>query len=137
MPVYTIRHSPALHGEAQINTSKNAVLPILAAALLCSSPVTIHRAPRLTDVDHMLRVLTDCGARIERQDRDITIYPAALRQPREPQNLHSLRASILVLGPLCVQLGEAIVPLPGGCAIGQRPVDIHLNGLRAMGAETE
>ena len=92
MPVYTIRHSPALHGEAQINTSKNAVLPILAAALLCSSPVTIHRAPRLTDVDHMLRVLTDCGARIERQDRDITIYPAALRQPREPQNLHSLRA---------------------------------------------
>ena len=126
MPVYTIRHSPALHGEAQINTSKNAVLPILAAALLCSSPVTIHRAPRLTDVDHMLRVLTDCGARIERQDRDITIYPAALRQPREPQNLHSLRASILV-----------IVPLPGGCAIGQRPVDIHLNGLRAMGAETE
>ena len=91
MPVYTIRHSPALHGEAQINTSKNAVLPILAAALLCSSPVTIHRAPRLTDVDHMLRVLTDCGARIERQDRDITIYPAALRQPREPQNLHSLR----------------------------------------------
>ena len=137
MPVYTIRHSPALHGEAQINTSKNAVLPILAAALLCSSPVTIHRAPRLTDVDHMLRVLTDCGARIERQDRDITIYPAALRQPREPQNLHSLRASILVLGPLCVRLGEAIVPLPGGCAIGQRPVDIHLNGLRAMGAETE
>ena len=117
--------------------SKNAVLPILAAALLCSSPVTIHRAPRLTDVDHMLRVLTDCGARIERQDRDITIYPAALRQPREPQNLHSLRASILVLGPLCVRLGEAIVPLPGGCAIGQRPVDIHLNGLRAMGAETE
>ena len=104
MPVYTIRHSPALHGEAQINTSKNAVLPILAAALLCSSPVTIHRAPRLTDVDHMLRVLTDCGARIERQDRDITIYPAALRQPREPQNLHSLRASILVLGPLCVRL---------------------------------
>lgn len=137
MPVYTIRHSPALHGEAQINTSKNAVLPILAAALLCSSPVTIHRAPRLTDVDHMLRVLTDCGARIGRQDRDITIYPAALRQPREPQNLHSLRASILVLGPLCVRLGEAIVPLPGGCAIGQRPVDIHLNGLRAMGAETE
>ena len=61
----------------------------------------------------------------------------ALRQPREPQNLHSLRASILVLGPLCVRLGEAIVPLPGGCAIGQRPVDIHLNGLRAMGAETE
>ena len=93
MPVYTIRHSPALHGEAQINTSKNAVLPILAAALLCSSPVTIHRAPRLTDVDHMLRVLTDCGARIERQDRDITIYPAALRQPREPQNLHSLRGA--------------------------------------------
>ena len=137
MPVYTIRHSPALHGEAQINTSKNAVLPILAAALLCSSPVTIHRAPRLTDVDHMLRVLMDCGARIERQDRDITIYPAALRQPQEPQNLHSLRASILVLGPLCVRLGEAIVPLPGGCAIGQRPVDIHLNGLRAMGAETE
>ena len=133
MPVYTIRHSPALHGEAQINTSKNAVLPILAAALLCSSPVTIHRAPRLTDVDHMLRVLMDCGARIERQDRDITIYPAALRQPQEPQNLHSLRASILVLGPLCVP----IVPLPGGCAIGQRPVDIHLNGLRAMGAETE
>lgn len=137
MPVYTITHSPALHGEAQVNTAKNAVLPILAAALLCSSPVTIHQVPHLTDVDSMLKVLSACGMRVQRSGTDVILHASNLRQPQDAQSLHRLRASILVLGPLCVRLGEAVVPLPGGCAIGQRPVDIHLNGMRVLGAETE
>ena len=136
MPVYTIRQSPALHGEAQINTSKNAVLPIMAAALLCQTPVTVKQVPNLTDVESMARVLIACGARVERRERVMTITTENLHSPQDTAALHRLRASILVLGPLCVRLGEAQVALPGGCAIGQRPIDIHLRGLHALGAET-
>lgn len=136
MPVYTIRQSLALHGEARINTSKNAVLPILAAALLCSSPVTIHQVPNLTDVDSMLSALKACGAAVLREDRSVTIRADVLHMPSDPAPFRRLRASILVLGPLTARLDEANVPLPGGCAIGQRPVDMHLRGLKAMGADT-
>lgn len=135
MPVYTIRYSPALHGEAQINTAKNAVLPILAAALLCSTPVTIHQVPDLTDVESMLLTLAACGAEIMRQERSVTVRANALHMPNDAQPFQRLRASILVLGPLGARLGEAEAPLPGGCAIGQRPIDMHLRGLKAMGAE--
>lgn len=136
MPVYTISHSPALQGEVRINTSKNAVLPIMAAALLCHSPVTVLQTPALTDVESMAEVLRACGARVTREGRALTIAAEALHAPRAAECMHRLRASILVLGPLCARLGEAEVPLPGGCAIGQRPIDIHLRGLRALGAET-
>ena len=136
MPVYLIRESPALQGEAKIDTAKNAALPILAAALLCSSPVTIHRVPKLKDVDSMLDVLRICGAEIKRDNDSVTIRALHLTSPVDSTPMHKLRASILVLGPLCARLGSATVPLPGGCAIGQRPIDIHLKGLLAMGAET-
>ena len=136
MPIYSIRPSLALRGEAQINTSKNAVLPIMAAALLCHTPVTLHRVPQLTDVDSMARVLEACGAAVTRDGRDMTIRADSLHSPADADIMHRLRASILVLGPLCARLGEARVPMPGGCAIGQRPVDIHLRGMKALGAET-
>ncbi|MBQ9298901.1 MAG: UDP-N-acetylglucosamine 1-carboxyvinyltransferase [Clostridia bacterium] len=135
MPIYAVRTSPSLHGEAQINTSKNAVLPIMAAALLCHSPVTLHQVPNLTDVDSMAGVLEACGAKVTRTGRDLTVQADHLCSPRDASVMHRLRASILVLGPLCARAGEAEVPLPGGCAIGQRPVDIHLRGMRALGAE--
>lgn len=136
MPVYHIKHSPVLQGEVQIDIAKNAALPILAAALLCSSPVTIRRVPNLTDIDNMLSVLTACGATIEREEDNITIRASALQLPDDAAPFQQLRASILVLGPLCARLHEASVPLPGGCAIGQRPIDIHLKGLRSMGMDT-
>lgn len=137
MPVYSISATAALRGEVAVNTSKNAVLPIMAAALLCHSPVTLHQVPALTDVDSMCAVLAACGATVEREGRSLTVRCTQLRSPEDAAVMRRLRASILVLGPLCVRLGEACVPLPGGCAIGQRPVDIHLAGLRAMGAQTE
>ena len=136
MPIYTIRNSPALHGEARINTSKNAVLPLMAAALLCRTPVTLHQVPALTDVDSMAEALAACGARVKRDGRDMTVAAEDLHSPGDAAVMRRLRASILVLGPLCARAGEAEVPLPGGCAIGQRPVDIHLRGLHALGAET-
>lgn len=135
MPTYIIHPTPALRGEAQINTSKNAVLPIMAGALLCQTPVVLRETPALTDVDSMAGVLTACGARVERQGRDMKITVENLRQPGEAAVMQRLRASILVLGPLCARLGQAEVALPGGCAIGQRPIDIHLRGLRSLGAE--
>lgn len=135
MPVYLIRQTTALQGEVAIDTAKNAVLPILAAALLCSSPVTVRHIPHLTDVDNMLNVLKDCGAEIAREEDNVTIRANTLKSPNTAAIMHKLRASILVLGPLCARLSEADVPLPGGCAIGQRPIDIHLKGLKAMGAE--
>ena len=135
MPIYVLHPSPSLHGEAQINTSKNAVLPIMAAALLCHTPVTLHQVPALTDVDSMARVLAACGATVARSGRDMTVQADDLFSPREADIMRRLRASILVLGPLLARVGAAEVPLPGGCAIGQRPVDIHLKGLRALGAD--
>lgn len=135
MPNYLIRSASALHGEAQINTSKNAVLPIMAGALLCQSPVVLRETPELTDVDSMARVLSACGAQVERAGRDMRITVQNLRQPDSAEAMQRLRASILVLGPLCARLGEAEAALPGGCAIGQRPIDIHLRGLKALGAE--
>ena len=135
MPTYIIHPTPALRGEAQINTSKNAVLPIMAGALLCQTPVVLRETPTLTDVDSMAGVLTACGARVERQGRDMKITVENLRQPGEAAIMQRLRASILVLGPLCARLGQAETALPGGCAIGQRPIDIHLRGLRDLGAE--
>ena len=135
MPVYSIKQTPALQGEVHIDTAKNAVLPILAASLLCHSPVTIRHVPNLTDVDSMLDVLRSCGASIERDHDNVTIRTDALHSPVSNAALHKLRASILVLGPLCACLGEAQVSLPGGCAIGQRPIDIHIKGLKALGAD--
>lgn len=137
MPVYHIKQTPALQGEVQIDVAKNAVLPILAASLLCTSPVTIRRVPHFTDIDSMLRVLTSCGASVEREKDSVTIRTNSLRSPSDAAPFHLLRASILVLGPLCARLRNASVPLPGGCAIGQRPIDIHLKGLRAMGIHAE
>jgi len=134
MPNYIIRPSPALQGEVQINTSKNAVLPIMAASLLCNTPVTLHDVPGLTDVDNMAQVLIACGAAVKREGRRMTIRAESLHQPLDAEAVHKLRASILILGPLCARLGDAEVPLPGGCAIGQRPIDIHLRGLHALGA---
>jgi len=136
MPVYLIKQTNTLQGEVKIDTAKNAVLPILAASLLCSSPVTIRSVPALKDVDNMLEVLSICGAKITKETDSVTIRVDSLNSPTDSAPMHRLRASILILGPLCARLSHAVVPFPGGCAIGQRPIDIHLKGLNAMGAET-
>jgi len=127
----------ALRGEATISGAKNAALPLLTAALLTSEPVTFSNVPALNDVDTMLKLLAQMGVRVEHEGDRVTLDAAQLDNAVAPYELvKTMRASILVLGPLVARTGEAKVSLPGGCAIGARPVDQHIKGLQAMGAET-
>jgi len=125
-----------LAGEVAISGAKNAALPILCAALLTAEPVTFTNVPRLNDIDTLLELLGQMGVRIAREGNTVTLDASGLNNPVAPYEMvKTMRASILVLGPLVARCGEARVSLPGGCAIGARPVDQHIKGLQAMGAE--
>ena len=126
-----------LEGEVRVSGAKNAALPIIAATLLASEPVAIGNVPHLQDVTTMIELLGRMGATVTVDERmNIEVDASTLRQPVAPYDLvKTMRASILVLGPLLARFGEADVSLPGGCAIGARPVNIHVAGLQAMGAE--
>ncbi len=126
----------ALHGEARISGAKNAALPILCAALLTREPLTLTNVPRLKDVGTMLALLKQMGVRVREEADALTLDAREIDNAVAPYELvKTMRASILVLGPLAARTGEAQVSLPGGCAIGARPVDQHIKGLQAMGAE--
>lgn len=125
-----------LAGEVSISGAKNAALPLLCAALLTEEPVTFTNVPRLNDIGTLLKLLADMGMKIERSDDSVTLQAAHITKPEASYELvKTMRASILVLCPLVARFGEAKVSLPGGCAIGARPVDQHIKGLQAMGAE--
>lgn len=125
-----------LNGEAAISGAKNAALPILCAALLTKDPVTFHNVPALNDIATMLKLLAQMGVKVERDGDRVTLQADALDNPVATYEMvKTMRASILVLGPLTARFGDAKVSLPGGCAIGARPVDQHIKGLQAMGAE--
>ncbi len=128
-----------LQGEVWISGAKNAVLPILVASLLGDEPSRINNVPHLQDVTTTMELLGRMGARLSLDDRmQIEIDPRSLDLYEAPYELvKTMRASILVLGPLVARYGQARVSLPGGCAIGTRPVDLHLHGLRALGAQVE
>ncbi|HMX13568.1 MAG TPA: UDP-N-acetylglucosamine 1-carboxyvinyltransferase, partial [Thauera aminoaromatica] len=124
-----------LAGEIAISGAKNAALPILCAALLTAEPVTFTNVPRLNDIDTLLALLAQMGVRVKREADVVMLDASALDNPVAPYEMvKTMRASILVLGPLVARCGEARVSLPGGCAIGARPVDQHIKGLQAMGA---
>ncbi|RTL55002.1 MAG: UDP-N-acetylglucosamine 1-carboxyvinyltransferase [Rhodocyclaceae bacterium] len=126
----------ALKGEIAISGAKNAALPLLCAALLTRGPVTFSNVPDLNDVGTMLKLLQQMGVKVEQQGSTVTLDAGGLDNPVAPYEMvKTMRASILVLGPLAARCGEARVSLPGGCAIGARPVDQHIKGLQAMGAE--
>ncbi len=126
-----------LNGEVRISGAKNAVLPILCAGLLADEPVEIRNVPRLHDVRTTLKLLSELGAGIETSDdHDIRIDPRSVDNHVAPYELvKTMRASVLVLGPLLARYGAAEVSLPGGCAIGSRPVDQHIKGMQALGAQ--
>ncbi len=128
---------PPLEGEVRVSGAKNAALPILAATLLASEPVAIGNVPHLQDVTTMIELLGRMGVTVTVDERmNVEVDANTLRQPIAPYDLvKTMRASILVLGPLLARFGQADVSLPGGCAIGARPVNIHVAGLQAMGAE--
>ena len=126
-----------LEGEVRISGAKNATLPIVAGALLADGPVTIRNVPHLQDVTTMIELLGRMGVSVTIDEKmQIEIDPTTTRECFAPYELvKTMRASILVLGPLLARFGKADVSLPGGCAIGARPVNIHVAGLQAMGAE--
>ena len=127
-----------LKGEAEVGGSKNATLPIMVAALLGRGPSVVRGVPHLRDIDTMLKVLETLGVKASQDGGDLHIDPKGLRKFEAPYELVStMRASIYVMGPLLARLGKARVSLPGGCAIGQRPVDLHLKGFEALGAKVE
>ncbi|MEY2893899.1 MAG: UDP-N-acetylglucosamine 1-carboxyvinyltransferase [Pseudomonadota bacterium] len=134
-----IRGGRALQGELTVSGAKNAALPELCAAILSAEPVTLHNVPRLQDVSTMLKLLRNMGMTAERSESQpdvVALNAGGLTNPEAPYELvKTMRASILALGPLLARFGHARVSLPGGCAIGSRPVDQHIKGLQAMGAE--
>lgn len=126
-----------LHGDVWISGAKNAVLPILAATLLADGPVSIDNVPHLHDVTTTMELLGQMGVQLVLDERmKIHVDPRSINSCSAPYDLvKTMRASILVLGPLVARYGEAEVSLPGGCAIGSRPVDLHIKGLQALGAD--
>lgn len=134
-----IRGGRALHGEVLVSGAKNAALPELCAALLTDQALTLRNVPKLQDVATMLKLIRNMGVAAEHLD-DGTVHLDAggLNNPQAPYELvKTMRASVLALGPLLARFGHAKVSLPGGCAIGSRPVDQHIKGLQAMGADIE
>ena len=127
-----------LVGEVQAAGAKNAALPILCAGLLTADPLELSNVPQLQDIATTIRLLKLLGVKTERDEERLTLQADSLVSTEAPYELvKTMRASILVLGPLLARFGEARVSLPGGCAIGQRPVDQHIKGLQAMGAQIE
>ncbi len=128
-----------LIGSVESSGAKNAALPLLAAAILADGPVTLHRIPHLNDISTMTNLLAWQGAEVAYDDKNcLHIDTRPANKPEAPYEMvKTMRASSLVLGPLLVRFGEAKVSLPGGCAIGARPIDLHLKGLEVMGAVIE
>ena len=136
MDKFQIRGGRRLEGEVRASGAKNAALPILAAGLLADAPVTVRNVPGLHDVKTMIRLLRGMGVAVaECAGGTVRVDAGRLTEAVAPYDLvKTMRASILVLGPLLAKFGKAEVSLPGGCAIGSRPVDLHIRGLEAMGA---
>ena len=132
-----IQGGTSLSGEVVISGAKNAALPILCASLLSAEPVRFSNVPHLNDISTMLRLIGQMGVEVTMDGNDgLILNGHGLNNPTAPYEMvKTMRASILVLGPLLARCGEAKVSLPGGCAIGARPVDQHIRGLQAMGAE--
>jgi len=136
MDKLVIQGGQRLSGEVAISGAKNAALPILCGALLTAEPLELSNVPDLNDIATMLKLLERMGVKVSREGANVMLDASGLSDPVAPYEMvKTMRASILVLGPLVGRCGEARVSLPGGCAIGARPVDQHIKGLQAMGAE--
>ena len=126
-----------LKGAVNISGSKNASLPILAATLLTGEPCIIRRVPDVSDTNYMVQILNALGADVERSSGTVRITAADVSHIAPYEQVRRMRASICVMGPLLARHGKAVVSLPGGCVIGDRPVDLHLRGMEALGAKVE
>jgi UDP-N-acetylglucosamine 1-carboxyvinyltransferase len=138
MEKLVIEGGPRLEGNIYTSGAKNSALPVLAACLLTDEPVTLHRIPRVRDIRTMEKLLTYIGAEIaEKLDGSLVVHAKTIQDPSAPYELvKTMRASSLVLGPLIGRTGRAHVSMPGGCAIGARPINLHVSGLERLGAKT-
>jgi UDP-N-acetylglucosamine 1-carboxyvinyltransferase len=131
-----IRGGKSLNGTIAVSGAKNAALPIIAASLLSDQPLTLTNVPHLNDINTMVKLLAQMGVAATRDGETLTLNAHTVTDKAALYEMvKTMRASILVLGPLVARFGEAKVSLPGGCAIGARPVDLHIKGLEAMGAQ--
>lgn len=138
MAKYIIKGGNKLEGRIRVTGAKNSILPILAAVILTSKPVIIHDCPRLTDVENMLLILEAIGCKTKREGTTLIIDPSTLSTSVIPDRyVRELRSSIIFLGAMLARTGKARVTYPGGCEIGQRPIDLHLSGLRQLGVKID
>src|SRR4030043_2356607 len=138
MDKIVIRGGERLIGEVEVSGSKNAALPIFAASLLTEGKNCFHNVPKLRDVQTIIKVLGNLGVKIVEEDECYRVDATAASNHEAPYDLvKTMRASILVLGPLVARMRKAKVSLPGGCAIGARPINLHLMGLETMGAKID
>lgn len=136
MDKFVIQGGVPLAGEIHVSGAKNSALPALAACLLTDEPVVLHRIPHVRDIRTMEKLLARCGASIKARGGTVHVQAAEIVSPEAPYDLvKTMRASSLVLGPLAARCGRARVSLPGGCAIGARPINLHLSGLEHLGAQ--
>ncbi len=134
MEIFKVRGGRTIQGEAVIGCAKNAVLPIMAAAILSDQPTHLLDCPCLSDVGHMREILRTLGCSVLMRDREMTIDPQRLHKYEMPDHLSKkIRSSIFLLGPILARFRKATVTYPGGCEIGMRPIDLHLHGLRQLG----
>lgn len=137
MEYFEIIGGNSLFGHTTVHGAKNAVLPLLAAGILSEETVSIEDCPYISDVDVMCDLLADLGARVQRDGRRISVCGKAVRARASESLCKDMRSSMFMLGALLSSIGEAEIPYPGGCKIGSRPLDIHVDGLRKMGAYAE
>lgn len=138
MAQYLITPGEPLSGTISISGSKNASLPILAAGLLADTPSVLEGIPLLSDTAHMLELIADAGGNVDAMDDttvSVSLSKDAKRKNLSPEQFNRLRASFLIMGPLLARTGKVRIPLPGGCQIGARPIDLHLKGFSLMGAK--
>jgi UDP-N-acetylglucosamine 1-carboxyvinyltransferase len=135
MDCFAIKGGVPLYGEVTVSGAKNAVLPIMAATLLTPEPCVIRRVPNLSDVRFMGEILASLGAQVQWDGDSVRVQAAAINEHGDYDLIRKMRGSICILGPLLGRLRKAHVSLPGGCVIGARPIDLHLKGMRALGAK--
>ena len=131
-----VNNNGPLHGEVVISGAKNAVLPLLAATLLTSAECTVECVPNLADVNIMKKMLESYGARVDDSQPGVVKVEARTISTVEgnPELVQEMRASTMAMGPLLARCGKCVMPMPGGCTIGKRPIDLHLKGFKALGA---
>ncbi len=135
MDRFLIKGGTPLHGEVMISGAKNAVLPLMAATLLTSEPCVIRRVPNLSDIHFMGQILTSLGATVKFEGDVLRLQSAKIKGVGDYELIRKMRGSICILGPLLGRTGKALVSMPGGCVIGARPIDLHLKGLKSLGAK--